>query len=99
MSFNRILALLPDAFSRIDRSHELTRKRSNDTVMTAMSSVLVGYDGQYKIECRDDVIVVFTESAILKHYIHQRQDYILDKLRDSIQQCGIKSVSFKGPRQ
>ncbi len=99
MSFNRIFVLLPDAFARIDRSHELTRKRSSETVMGALQTILVGYEGQYQVEYRDGTVLIYTASAILKHHVHQRQSYILEKLRESVPQGGVEKVAFKGPRQ
>jgi hypothetical protein len=99
MSFNRIFVLLPDAFARIDKSYELTRKRSNETITGALQAILVGYTGQYQAEYRDNTVIIYTASAILKHYIHQRQDDILAKLKDSVPQGSVEKVAFKGPRQ
>ncbi|MSR76106.1 MAG: hypothetical protein EXS68_00765 [Candidatus Ryanbacteria bacterium] len=98
MSFNRIFVLLPDAFTRIDRSYELTRKRSNETITKALQAILVGYEGQYQAEYRDETVIIYTASAILKHYVHQRQHEILGKLRDSTPQGIVERVAFKGPR-
>ncbi len=99
MSFNRILILLPDAFARIDQSHELTRKRLGETVAGALQAILTGYDGQYNVECRDKTLIIYTSSAILKHYIHQHQDRILKTLLESIPQGDVEKVMFKGPQR
>jgi|GEM_PF-2764571 len=98
MSFNRIFVLLPDAFARIDKSYELTRKRSGESVLGALKTILVGYEGQYQVDYRDGTIFIYTASAILKHHIHQQQDTILEKLRESVPRGGVEKVAFKGPR-
>jgi hypothetical protein len=99
MSFNRIFVLLPDAFARIDKSHELTKRRSNETIATALQAVLVGYNGQYHVEYSNGTLLIYTASVVLKHYIHQNQEDILSRLRESISHSNIEKITFKGPRQ
>ncbi len=98
MSFNRILVLLPDAFARIDTSSELTRKRFGDTIRDALKGILAWHDGQYSIEYRDNTLIIYTASAILKQYIHQHEDRIVQTLLESVPDGDVKKIIFKGPR-